>query len=75
VKLYEHRRVRALTPGTVEFDNPPPLEIEAALVTTDTAGARWLRDTCLGLSSGGFIATWPNLQTLNDAKVLRRRRY
>jgi selenide,water dikinase len=69
VKLYEHGRVRALTPSTVEFDNAPPLEIDAALVTTDAAGPRWLRDTGLALSSGGFIATRPSLQTLNDPNV------
>jgi selenide,water dikinase len=69
VKLYEHRRVRTLTPSTVEFDNAPPLEIDAALVTTDAAGPHWLRDTGLALISGGFIATRPSLQTLNDPNV------
>ena len=69
VELYERRRVRELTPSTVEFDNGSPLEIDAALVTTDAAGPPWFRETGLALDSGGFLATGPALQTLNDLDV------
>jgi selenide, water dikinase len=69
VRLYEHRRVRALTSSTVEFDNGPALEIDAVLVTTDAAGPPWLRDTGLAVNPGGFLATGPTLQTLNDSDV------
>ena len=69
VKLYERRRVRELTPSKVEFDNGSPLEIDAALVTTDAAGPPWFRETGLALDSGGFLATGPTLQTLNDPDV------
>ena len=69
VKLYEHRRVRELTPSAIKFDERPPLEVDVALVTTDAAGPPWLRDTGLALSPGGFLATGPTLQTLNDPDV------
>jgi selenide,water dikinase len=69
VELYERRRVRELTPSTVEFDNGSPIEIDAALVTTDAAGPPWFRETGLALDSGGFLATGPALQTLNDLDV------
>ena len=69
VKLYEHRPVRGLTPSTVEFDDGPAIEIDAALVTTDATGPRWFRDTDLALDTGGFLATGPTLQTLNDSDV------
>jgi selenide, water dikinase len=68
VKLYEHRRVRELTPNTVGFDDGPLLEIDVALVTTDAAGPPWLRETGLALDSG-FLATGPTLQTLNDPDI------
>jgi selenide,water dikinase len=68
VKLYEHRRVRELTPNTVGFDDGPRLEIDVALVTTGAAGPAWLRETGLALDSG-FLATGPTLQTLNDPDV------
>jgi selenide,water dikinase len=69
VKLYEHRPVRGLTPSTVEFDDGSAIEIDAALVTTDATGPRWFRDTDLALDTGGFLATGPTLQTLNDSDV------
>jgi selenide,water dikinase len=69
VKLYEHRPVRGLTTSTVEFDDGPAIEIDAALVTTDATGPRWFRDTDLALDTGGFLATGPTLQTLNDSDV------
>ena len=69
VKLYEHRPVRGPTPSTVEFDDGPAIEIDAALVTTDATGPRWFRDTDLALDTGGFLATGPTLQTLNDSDV------
>jgi len=69
VKLYEHTQVRELTPSTVKFDDGPPLEIDAALVTTDAVGPPWLRETGLALDSGGFLAVRPTLQTLNDPDV------
>ena len=69
VELYEHRRVRELTDSAIKFDEQPPLEVDAALVTTDAAGPAWLRNTGLALSPGGFLATRPTLQTLNDPDV------
>jgi selenide,water dikinase len=69
VQLYEHRRVRELTANTIEFDDGPSLEIDAALVTTDAVGAPWLRDTGLALSPGGFVITGPTLRALNDPDI------
>ena len=68
VKLYEHRQVRELTPNTLEFDEAPFLELDVALVTTDAAGPRWLRETGLALDTG-FLATGPTLQTLIDSDI------
>jgi selenide,water dikinase len=69
VHLHEYRRVRELTPRTIRFDEGPPLEIDASLVTTDATGPPWLRDTGLALEAGGFLATRPTLQTFNDPDI------
>ena len=69
VDLTEHRRVRALRPGTIELVDGTAVMADAVLVTTDAAPPAWFGATALALDAGGFIAVGPTLQAGNDADV------
>jgi selenide,water dikinase len=69
IELSEHRRVRFLRAGTIEFASGPPLNADAILMATGAAPPRWFGDTGLARDEGGFLAVGPTLQSVNDPDV------
>jgi selenide,water dikinase len=69
IALHEHRRAKAITPNTIEFETGEPVAADAVLVTTGAAAPSWFRGTGLALDADGFLAVTSTLQSANDPDV------
>jgi pyridine nucleotide-disulfide oxidoreductase family protein len=69
VALHEHHAVQALAADGMMLDDGSFIGADAVLVTTDAAPPPWFAGTGLARDAGGFLATGPTLQVLNDPDV------